>query len=156
MKRWIIFCAVTVAVGVFTRLKPAGVDIAALEPVEVMYVDSQNGSYCLFTDTDQQGCGKTADQAISRLKASASGEIYLETAQYLLLSPAAWESVERFAKYLRPDCAIALTVGLPDMETAAQFLNTHKPGYTVTDLQAGDRKVPVLYCQEGRMRLERP
>lgn len=156
MKRWFLFCGVIFAVGLLIRIKPTGVDVADLEPVELLYVNSQNGTYYLTTDTGSQGSGKTVAQAIADLKAKSSGKIFLNTAEHFLLTTPAWESVERFFQYLRPDCGVVIVKGEPDMETAAKFLRTHKPGYTLNDLRAGDTNVPLLYSGEGGMVLEKP
>lgn len=156
MKRWALFCGVIFVVGLLIRIKPTGVDVAALEPVELLYVNSQNGTYYLTTDTGNQGSGKTVAQAISDLKAKSSGKIFLNTAEHLLITPSAWESVERFSRHLRPDCGVVIVEGEPDMEITAQFLRTHKPGFTLNDLRAGDTNVPLLYTGEGGMALEKP
>lgn len=156
MKRWFIFCGVIFAAGLLIRIKPTGVDVAALEPVELLYVNSQNGTYYLTTDTGSQGSGKTVAQAVSDLKAKSSGKIFLNTAEHLLLTPSAWESVERFSQHLRPDCDVVIVEKEPDLEITAQFLRTHKPGFTLNDLRAGDTNVPLLYSGEGGMVLEKP
>lgn len=156
MKRWFLFCGVILAVGLLIRIKPTGLDVAALEPVELLYVNSQNGTYYLATDTGSQGSGQTVAQAISDLKAKSSGKVFLNTAEHLLIAPSAWESVERFSQHLRPDCSVVIVEGEPDMETAAQFLRTHKPGYTLNDLRAGNTNVSILYTVEGGMVLEKP
>lgn len=156
MKRWALFCGVILAIGLFIRIKPTGVDVAALEPVELLYVNSQNGIYYLTTDTGQQGEGKTAQLAMSDLKAKSSGKIFLNTAEYLLISPSALEAVDRFSRHLRPDCSVVIAEGEPDMEVASQFLRTHKPEFTLNDLRAGDTNVPLLYSGEGGMVLEKP
>ncbi len=156
MKKWAFFCGAILAIGVFVRIKPTGVDVAALEPVELLYVDSRNGMYYLMVDTGQEGSGKTVAEAISNLKDRSSGKIFLNTAEHLLVSPAAWEAVERFFQHLRPDCSVVIAAGQPDMEAAPLFLRTHKPGFTINDLRAGDTDVPLLRSDEGGMLLEKP
>lgn len=156
MKKWILFCWVILAVGLLIRIKPSSVDVETLEPVELLYVNRQNGTYYLTSDTGCKGSGQTVAQAISDLKAKSSGRIFLNTAEHLLLTSSAWESLERFFQHLRPDCSVLLVEGEPDMETAAQFLRTHKPGFTLNDFRAGARDVPLLYSGEGGMLLEKP
>lgn len=156
MKRCLLYCGIILAVGLLIRIKPTGVDVAALEPVELLYVNSENGTYYLTTDTGSQGSGQTVAQAISDLKAKSSGKIFLNTAENLLITPSAWESVERFSRHLRPDCGVVIVEGEPDLETAAKFLRTHKPGFTLNDLRAGDTNVPFFYSGEGGMALEKP
>lgn len=156
MKRWIVLFVVTVLLGLFIRVDPTGTDVAALEPVKLVYLDSRDGSYYLTTDTGGRGSGNTLAAAVSDLKASAAGKIHLGTAQHLLVSPSAWEAVGRLSEYLRPDCSVTVARGAPDMESAAVFLDTHKPDYTLNDFRAGDKKVPILHSGEGGMLLEKP
>lgn len=156
MKKWALYCGAILAIGIFIRIKPTGVDVAALEPVELLYVDSRNGMYYLATDTGQEGSGKTVALAVSDLKARSSGKIFLNTAEHLLVAPSAWEAVERFSRHLRPDCSVVIAAGQPDVEAVSQFLRTHKPGFTINDLRAGDTDVPLLHANEGGMLLEKP
>ncbi len=156
MKRWSLFFVVTVTVGLLTRLPHTGTDVAKLEPVELVYVDSRQGEYYICTDTGQQGRGNTAAKAVADLKATASGRVFLGTAEHLLVTPSAQKSIGKFAPYLRPDCSVALAQGEPDMEKAAPFLDAHDPGVTLNDYRAGRKILPVLRMEEGRMHLEKP
>lgn len=155
MKRWIVFLAVTVLLGLYIRVEPTGTDVASLEPVKLLYVDSRDGAYFLTTDTGQQGRGNTVSQAISDLKETSTGKVYLDTAQHLLISRSAWEAVDRLSEHLRPDCSLTVAEGIPNAEKAAAFLDTHKPGFTLNDFRAGEKKVPVLYFGDGGMHLEK-
>lgn len=155
MKRWIVFLVITVLLGLFIRVEPTGTDVAALEPVKLLYVDSRDGVYFLSTDTGQQGRGNTVSRAISDLKETSTGKIYLDTAQHLLISRSAWEAVDRLSEHLRPDCSVTVAEGIPDVEKASSFLDSHKPDYTLNDFRAGEKKVPVLYFGDGGMRLEK-
>ncbi len=156
MKRWSLLLIFTIAAGILPRIHRAGTDVAALEPVELMYLTSQNGIYYLYTDTGQQGRGNTLANAVSDLKAVSGKKLFLNTAEHLLVSPSALEAVDRISTYLRPDCSLTLAEGEPDTEQAAPFLDTHKPEFTLNDYRAGDRDIPVLQCQEGEMRLDKP
>lgn len=156
MRRWSLLLLAVLAVGLFTRLEPAGTDIAALEPVELVYVQQQLGVYVVTTDTGQQGRGSTARRVIENLKETSAGEIFLGTAEHLLLAPSARESASRFAPFLRPDCTVTLVQGSPDLEMAAAYLDTHDPGVTLNDLRAGEEALPLLHTWEGGMILEKP
>ncbi len=156
MKRWIILFLATVALGLLARMDHTGTDVAQLEPVEVVYVDVDEGIYIVSTDTGQQGRGITLAGAIDGLKQGASGKVFLETAEHLLVSPAARESLPRLLQLLRPDCSLALAQSEPNMVTVARFLDTHRPGLTLNDYRALRRELPVLYTWEGGMNLENP
>ncbi len=156
MKKWTILFLATIAIGLFTRVEPTGTDVATLEPVKLLYVDSKNGAYYVTTDTGQTGRGTTVATAIADLKATSTGKVFLDTAEHLLVSRSARESLGRFSTYLRPDCSVTISVGTPDAEKASSFLDAHKPDFTLNDLRAGDDDIPVLYCGKGEMRLEKP
>ncbi len=156
MKRWSVLLILIITVGISTRIHPANNDVSALEPVELMYVTTQNGIYYLSTDTGQQGRGNTVANAIANLKAVSGKKIFLNTAEHLLVSPSALEAVDRISAYLRPDCSLTVAQGIPDPRQAAPFLDAHKPEFTLNDYRAGDRDIPVLHCQEGEMRLDKP
>ncbi len=155
MKRWSLLLLVSLAAGLLIRLDSRGTDIAALEPVELVYVQQQMGVYIVTTDTGQQGRGTTALSAIENLKETSTAEIFLGTAEHLLLSPSARESASRFAPFLRPDCTVTLALGTPELEMAAAYLDTHEPGVTLNDLRAGERELPLLRTWEGGMILEK-
>ncbi len=156
MKRWLLFFLATVAAGLLTRMDHTGTDVATLEPVQILYIDRRGGEYLVSTDTGQQGRGNTAAKAIQNLKQTSPGKIFLETAEHLLVAPAAQGSIPRFAPYLRPDCSVTLAQGEPDMEQAGQFLSTHHPGITLNDYRAGKRTLSTLHTRKGEMTLEKP
>lgn len=154
MKKWLFFSAAILAVGIFARIDHTGTDVSKLEPVKLVYMDSQNGIITLAADTQAQGSGNTVAGAVAALKDGAKGKILLETAEHLLVTPGAWEAVSRLMPYLRPDCSVTVAKGTPELQAAADFLDIHKPNFTLNDLRAGDSRVPMLHTQEGRMRLE--
>ncbi len=149
MKRWMVLFGVVIALGLAMKTKHTGQDVAALQPVELLYVQQMWGEYVVTTDTGQQGRGRTAAQAIQNLKETTSGEIFLGTAEHLLLSVNSRDAVSRFARYLRPDCSVTLVLGEPEPAQAAAFLDTHHPGLTLNDYRAGAQDVPVLDATEG-------
>lgn len=156
MKHWAVFGVVALLFGFFLRLEPTGTDVAALEPVKLLYVDSREGTYYLATDSGHRAQGNTVSAAVSNLKSAATGKLYLDTAEYLLVSSSAWEAVGRLSQYLRPDCIVTVARGIPDAEKASSFLDTHKPDFTLNDFRAGEKSVPILNSREGGMYLEKP
>ncbi len=156
MKRWVLFFLAAILAGLLTRLEHTGSDVAKLEPVELLYVERYMGLFVVTTDTGQQGQGPTARQALEDLEQTSVGQIYLGTAEHLLLSDSARDSISRFAPFLRPDCTVTLAQGSPDLEKAAAYLDSHSPGVTLNDLRAGERAIPLLKTGEGGMSLEKP
>ena len=56
-------------------------DVGKLRPIETVSVYRENDWVVLRTDTDDVGIGTTAIQALKNMKDSASGIIYLDTAE---------------------------------------------------------------------------
>ena len=72
---------------ILTLLLPAQqVRLGRLAPAQVLTVRMENGAYVLETDLKDRGRGKTISQAAMDLRANASGEVLLETVDYLLWS----------------------------------------------------------------------
>ena len=98
MKRLMIY------LGILALLLAApveSVDIGKLLPVQVISVRKENGWVVLETDTENVGMGGTAVQALQNLKDTASGIIYLDTAEYLLAAEEAREEAQEIISYLK-------------------------------------------------------
>ena len=103
MKKWMFLAAVLIAVAVLSRRPHPARDVAKLEPIQTLYVYINGTELSIETDTGAKGTGKTLTEAAADMKANASGEIFLDTAEFLLLDPNA-EITEEFHTLLRPTC----------------------------------------------------
>lgn len=150
MKRWIWYlAAAAVIVGVWG--KPfSGVDVAKLQPVEVIRLSGTEGWITVETDTGGLGRGSTLGAAFEDMEKTAEGRIFLETSDYLLVAPEAVTLLEDTAKYLRPGCALCLEIGRGDLKETAAFLAAHRPHMTLRDYCGGNERIPVLWTGEGR------
>ncbi|MBQ4601103.1 MAG: hypothetical protein IJO56_00730 [Oscillospiraceae bacterium] len=153
MKHWLWY---VLAIAVLSMLGFApfqGTDVAKLKPVEVIRVSTDRGSMFVETDTGDIGVGMDAASAFADLKEKASGDIFLETADFILVDPMLAGKISEFSTFLRPACSVCLEFGDADIEAVADFLTAHKPELTLQDIAAGAGSVPALVVQEGRMRL---
>lgn len=137
MKKWLFFAAVLAAVAVLSRRPHPARDVAKLEPVQVVYVCRRDGELCIETDTGASGSGGNLTEAAADMKANASGEIFLDTAEFLIVPPDI-PITEEFHALLRPTCAVAVTPAVPDLEEASAYLAVHPPELTLSKLRAGD------------------
>ena len=153
MKRWLWYLAAVLLVAALGWMPFAGTDVAKLQPVEVIRVGVEDGLIRVETDTGGSGNGADLAEAFADLKASAAGTVFLETADYLLVSHDAQSLLEPLGTYLRPACGICLESGVADLETVADFLSTHEPGMTLQEYRAGKQNLPELSVREGRMYL---
>ena len=135
MKKWLLLTALLMAVAVLSHRPHPARDVAKLEPVQTVYVYLKDGNLCIETDTGAKGTGKTLTEAASHMKASASGEIFLDTAEFLLLDPTIPITAE-FHTLLRPTCKVTLTETPPDLQAASVYLTIHTPPITLSELRA--------------------
>lgn len=143
MKAWLWFGAFLGAVCVLSRLPHPAVDVGELEPVQVVAVVWSEGAYHLSADTGASGRGATLAQAAENLSEGATGKVFLETAEFVLLAPGV-PVTEEFCAVLRPSCRVSLAPAGTDPEAAGEYLRVHPPGTTLNDLRAGKRTLEWL------------
>jgi hypothetical protein len=150
MKKWLLMAALA---GLLLCRPFRASDVARLKPVEIIRVSQVPQGIRVETDTGDTGEGADLVQAFADLKQTASGDIFLETADRLLVSPHAVELLPKLTDYLRPGCNICVEMGQIDMESVGAFLRIHEPGVTLQDHRAGETALPVLCVVDGRMYL---
>ena len=135
MKKWLVFAAAVTAVAILSRRPHPARDVARLEPVQAVYIYQKHGTLCIETDTGAAGSGNTLTEAAEDLKASASGEIFLDTAEFLLIDPEVTITAD-FHTLLRPTCGVTFTTDPPDLQATADYLTIHQPSVTLLELRA--------------------
>jgi hypothetical protein len=135
MKKWLVFAAVLITVAILSRRPHPARDVAMLEPVQAVYIFQKDGTLSIETDTGASGSGKTLTEAAAEMKASASGEIFLDTAEFLLIDPEVTITAD-FHTLLRPTCTVTFTTATPDLQAASEYLTTHTPLTTLSELRA--------------------
>lgn len=135
MKKWIVLIGTLAAVGILTRLPHPAKDISKLKPVRVVYLHVDGGDLCIETDTGDTGSGRDLTEAAADLRAGSDGEIFLDTAEFLLLDTKV-NITQEFYELLRPGCKLCITDRFPDMMAAADFLEMHPPEITLAHLRA--------------------
>ena len=135
MKKWLFLTAVLIAVAVVSHRPHPARDVAKLEPVQTLYVYIDGTELAIETDTGARGTGKTLTEAATSMKANASAELFLDTAEFLLLHPAV-PITEEFHTLLRPTCKVTFTTTTPDLQAASAYLTIHSPPVTLAQLRA--------------------
>lgn len=128
-------------------------DVGKLLPVELVRVSQGPEGIRLETDTGNAGAGEDVAAALKDLKATASGTVFLDTADYLLVVPGAESVLQELTRYLRPTCGLCLENGEADLEDAAEFLRAHEPNTNLQAWQIGERGIPLLSTEKERMKL---
>lgn len=100
-------------------------DIAKLEPVQTVAVTQEQGQIVLETDTGNKGRGADVHKAVQDLRENTPGVIYLDTAEYLLVSEESLEQMEQLQGYFHSSVQVSLWDGQGSVEEAAKYLSVH-------------------------------
>ena len=125
-------------------------DVAKLKPVELVSVYTEGDQVVLATDTKDIGVGKTLSQAYENLELTTPGVIYLDTAQYLLISDEALPWVPELRGYLKENVALCLQEGVLDPEMAVKYLSEQA---NLPKLKTWEEGVNMPILQEYNKRL---
>lgn len=128
-----------------------GTDNGQLRPVEVVQLYEQGGLLFLKTDTGDAGWGLTINQAVKKLKETTPGEIYLDTADFLLVEKGTEAYLSSMRSYLKGRTRMVYSAEDVDLEAVAGYLHVHHPSGTI-----GDRQKPmeILSVEGGKLALK--
>ena len=130
-----------------------GTDIGRLRPVEVVQLYEKNGLLFLETDTGDAGWGMTLEQAANKLRETTPGKIYLDTADFLLISDLDDQETEALKGILKPSIRLCETEGRVDPARAVQYLRIHKPEQRLHEWTAA-KHPQQLTISNGKLMLE--
>ena len=99
-------------------------DVAKLEPVQAVAIYKEDGMVILETDTEDKGRGKTAIEALQDMKKNTASVIYLDTAEYLLVSEEANGDTEALRSFLKPSVKVSAYIG-GSVGEAAKYADVH-------------------------------
>lgn len=153
MKRWLWYIGVVAAIAALSGKAAAGMDVAKLQPVQVVRLTCPGGKVVIETDMGDWGMGETLKDALKDLNATASREVFLDTADYLIVSQDCVDLLPAMMKQLRPSCSVCLGEGELDMAQVGVYLQQHAPEVTLMEYRAGEHQLKTLVMREGRMKL---
>lgn len=150
MKKILIYMLL---LGAAVLMPIQGEDVGKLLPVEVVGIYKTEDTVVLVTDVEATGEGDTVEAAIKNMKATTSGIIFLDTADYLLIDETAKEEAVALSEYLKPAVRVAVTEGSIDLKEAASFLSVHKPETKMKAYQHTG-KTDILAEENGKLILK--
>ena len=134
MKKWLLLPGL-LAAGLLLRLPHPARDIARLEPVRAVYLCQKDSLTTIETDTGTTGTGADLESAYAALRNNADREIFLDTAEFLILAPDV-PITEAFYELLRPTTQMVFSNEKPDLETISDYLTIHTPEITLAKFRA--------------------
>ena len=148
MKRLLLY----IAALTLLLLADRGTDLGSLRPVELVQLWERNGILILETDTGDRGWGLTIDQAVAKLKETTPGQIYLDTADYLLLEEGTEQYLPQLHDYMKKGTRMAYSVEGLNLRDAAAYLRIHKPS---RDIRRWRKPAEKLVLEAGRINLKK-
>lgn len=139
MKRIIVYCLI---LGALCFVPVKGQDVADLEPIQAVWITCEEENIVLETDTGDKGTGATVEAALREMKKRSTGIIYLDTAQFLLVSENVQDAVNEVRPYLKGRVKVCLWDG-GKIEDAAKYMQAHKIGVKLRKWNE-DVKLPKL------------
>lgn len=131
MRRMVLYIIVLLALMAFPAERT---NVGRLLPVEAVRVSQSVGHVEIETDTGNIGVGENLEEAYLDLKERASGEIFLDTADYLILSGAEDRILGELNRYIKERIRVCRAEGSLDLEAAAQYLAVHRLQYRLKDI----------------------
>lgn len=141
MKRKMAYILV---IGVMLLIPAHGIDVGRLRPVEAVQISQKEGSICIRTDTGDIGTGENLEEAYEDMKKTSSGNVFLDTAAYLIIEGEAPER-EILLQYFRPKSRICRASGEVDICKAVQYLALHRPEFCLKEY---DPKKPLQVLEQ--------
>jgi hypothetical protein len=94
--------------------------------------------------------------AMDDMKQGAEGAVFLDTTEYLLLTPQAVDQLDELDEFLRNSCQVCVVREVEELSAAGEYLAVHDPEVTLRDWNKGKRDLPILYMEGDRMKLAYP
>lgn len=160
MKRIALFLLLAAALRMSGFLPFESRDVADLVPIQALTV-SLDGKTLVLDGGEAQGRGRTWNEALADLDRSAEGDVFLSTAEHLILTGEAVKLLPEIVEsgVLRPAAQVCFAPGAPpELSEATAYLSAHETDWTVQRVRAAFLRgetvhLPVLAETEGGLRL---
>lgn len=141
-------------VGMLLLPKGQGVDIGKLEPIELLCICHEEGKLKICTDGEACGTGATLEEALARMKETASKTVFLDTAAYVVLTEETEELCHALGEVLHPSAKVLLATGRVDVKRLVPYLRSRDLPVTLRQAITEKAPLPQLGMEEGRYYIE--
>lgn len=139
--------------GAALILPVEGTDVGKLLPVELVQLDKMGDTVVISTDAGATGTGETVKAAIRDMEKTAAGIVFLDTADYLLVTESAMEEVESIKEHLKPSVRVCIQHVEMNLKDAAAYLSVHKPEHQLRSCQ-DPQSLQILTEESGKVILK--
>ena len=139
--------------GAALILPVEGTDVGKLLPVELVQLDKMGDTVVISTDAGATGTGETVKAAIRDMEKTAAGIVFLDTADYLLVTESAMEEVESIKEHLKPSVRVCIQHVEMNLKDAAAYLSVHRPEHQLRSCQ-DPQSLQILTEENGKVILK--
>ena len=139
--------------GAALILPVEGTDVGKLLPVELVQLDKMGDTVVISTDAGTTGTGETVKAAIRDMEKTAAGIVFLDTADYLLVTESAMEEVESIKEHLKPSVRVCIQHVEMNLKDAAAYLSVHRPEHQLRSCQ-DPQSLQILTEENGKVILK--
>lgn len=128
-------------------------DVAKLEPVELVVLRAIPQGFAIQTDTGSFGSGTSIADAIQNLEETATGKVFLETADYVLLEGVDADAIPVLLEVFRPSSKVLFLQGDAAPESLAAFLRSRPQMVSILRWKLTEANPPTIRFQEGVLQI---
>ena len=139
--------------GAALILPVEGTDVGKLLPVELVQLDKMGDAVVISTDAGATGTGETVKAAIRDMEKTTAGIVFLDTADYLLVTESAMEEVESIKEHLKPSVRVCIQRVEMNLKDAAAYLSVHRPEHQLRSCQ-DPQSLQILTEENGKVILK--
>ena len=150
MRKILLYILLLTAVVVIPQ---QGTDVGKLLPVEVVWLGKAGDMVLVSTDVGAGGIGPTVKDAIENMKETTAGEIFLDTADFLLVTERGQEELASIKELLKTSVRVCVANSEMDLKDAASYLAVHKPSLQLRQC-ATKKTLPILTEENGKIILK--
>ena len=154
MKRWQVYGLMLAAFLIIRTNLFVGTDVGKLLPVELLLIERDNATFRIRSDTVAAGEGDTIIAAINDMKETSPGEVFLDTADYVLIRDGLEDILPELMHHLRPASNVYILQGDADLSELSAYLRIHSTQQTLRDYCSGEVELSILKVEQERMRFE--
>ena len=162
MKKMFVLLAAGALFWALGLLPFRATDAAKLLPVKTVVVMKSGDEYVVDVGAGVRAVGRSLSEALERLREEISGEIFLPTAEQIVVTEPAEDALEAAAEEerFRPAAGLYRThIAAPDPEALGAYLASHPSNYTVLDARAAiaagaEPRPPRITAADGGYRVD--
>lgn len=107
------------------------IEIADLEPIQAVWMHTENGNIVLEADTEDKGAGNTVETALEDMRNKSTGVVYLDTAQYLFVSESALGEIPAIQPYFKGSIRLCKWNGEGGLKEVAKYADSRNLGQKI-------------------------